>query len=183
MSTPAGRALVARESLFGNTARLATAVACGLTRSGLEVDTVDVGAESEGRPPMPVASYDLLVVGSPTHAFTLSRASTRAEAVEQGAPAERAGRGMREWLAELPAEVSGQRAAAFDTRLAHLQHLPGSASAKATRVLRRHGYRTDEPISFYVTDGVGPLLEDELARAETWGAYLGIRLRSDAVAS
>ena len=40
----------------------------------------------------------LLVVGAPTHAFSMSRPSTRLDAVRQGADAQRAAWGMREWL-------------------------------------------------------------------------------------
>jgi hypothetical protein len=184
MSTHPGRALLAHESLFGNTALLAAAVAQGLVRSGLDVDRIDIGAEGEAGPPRPLTSYDVLVVGAPTHAFSLSRPGTRADAVTQGAAPERAGRGLREWLAELPPDVpEGLRAAAFDSRVDTVRHLPGSAAAKAGRVLHRHGYLLLDHCSFYVTDAAGPLADGELARAEAWGAAIGARLHAETAPS
>lgn len=164
-STP----LVAHESMFGNTAAVATAVAHGLSGAGCQVDLVDVGAMEQ--PPHPLTSYDVLVLGAPTHAFSLSRASSRAEAVKQGAPPDRIVRGLREWLAQLPPAAPDARAAAFDTRMAKVRRLPGSAAAKAARQLRRRGYRlATVPTSFYVVDTDGPLEDGELERAEAWGA-------------
>jgi len=183
MTSHPARALVAHESLFGNTAALAVAIARGLTRAGLDVDLLDV---TQGvRPPRPQSSYDLLVVGAPTHAFTLSRASTRAQAVEQGAPADRAERGLRDWFEQLgECEPGAEHAAAFDTRVAKMRHLPGSAAAKAARVLHRHGYHLlDDPTSFYVTDAAGPLVRAELVRTEKWGTRLAVRLADRAAVS
>lgn len=60
------RAFVVYESLFGNTARIAQAVVDGLTEH-LDVEHHDV---AEGQLPNGV---DLLVMGGPTHAFSMSR--------------------------------------------------------------------------------------------------------------
>ncbi|HTW16848.1 MAG TPA: hypothetical protein VMF51_17070 [Nocardioides sp.] len=164
-------ALVAHESMFGNTAAIAAAVARGLSGAGCQVDLVDVS--STDHPPRPLTSYDVLVLGAPTHAFSLSRASSRAEAVKQGASADRVERGLREWLAQLPPAGPHVRAAAFDTRVAKVRRLPGSAAAKAARQLRRRGYRlAADPASYYVVDTDGPLVDGELERAEAWGAGL-----------
>lgn len=46
---------------------------------------------------------DLVVVGGPTHAFSISRPQTRADAVEKGAQKGAAETGIRKWLAALPA--------------------------------------------------------------------------------
>lgn len=168
-------ALVAHESMFGNTAAVAAAVARGLSGAGCRVDLVDVGVTEN--PPHPLTSYDVLVLGAPTHAFSLPRAGSRAEAVKQGAPAaDRTERGLREWIARLPAAGPDARAAAFDTRVTTVRHLPGSAAAKAARLLRRHGYRlVTGATSFYVADTDGPLEDGELERAEAWGAGLAGR--------
>jgi len=68
------KALVMYESMFGNTETVARAVADGM--AGLfEVTVADVRT-------MPRASgMDVIVVGAPTHAFGLSRPSTRRNAV------------------------------------------------------------------------------------------------------
>ncbi len=60
------RALVVYESMFGNTEAVARAVAGGLSGS-MEVEVYEVS-----RAPSPVTGpIDLLVVGGPTHAFSL----------------------------------------------------------------------------------------------------------------
>ena len=69
--------------MFGNTATVAEAVAASLTAEGMSVTCVDVA----DAPPLESVEADLLVVGAPTHAFSLSRPGTREEAVRQGAPA------------------------------------------------------------------------------------------------
>ena len=65
------------------------------TAEGMSVTCVDVA----DAPPLESVEVDLLVVGAPRHAFSLSRPGTREEAVRQGAPAEHARTGIPEWLA------------------------------------------------------------------------------------
>ena len=91
------RALVVHESMFGNTERIALAVAQGLRAGGAEVSVVAVADAPDALPD----EVDLLVVGAPTHAFSLSRAATRRDAVRQGASPDRAATGLREWLTSL----------------------------------------------------------------------------------
>jgi hypothetical protein len=62
--------------------------------------------------------------------------------------------------------------ATFDTRVAKVRHLPGSAAKSAARILRRRGYPAVSSESFYVTDTTGPLLPGEIERAEAWGQML-----------
>lgn len=57
-------ALVVYESMFGNTARAAGAVAHGLREAGVRVDVVEVDAAPTALP----EGLDLLVVAAPTHA-------------------------------------------------------------------------------------------------------------------
>src|SRR6476646_4682627 len=75
-----GRALVVYESMFGNTEAVAHALAQGL---GLRM-LVEVVPVTQA-PAKVDCGVELLVVGGPTHAFGLSRASTRRSAREQGA--------------------------------------------------------------------------------------------------
>ena len=105
------KALVVYESMFGNTRRLAEAVAEGL-RTGADVDLRPVAAA----PPEPDPEYQLVVVGGPTHAFSMSRPSTRADAVRQGPEGEPTV-GIREWLDGLPTYGRGTLFAAFDSRV------------------------------------------------------------------
>ena len=158
------RGFVVYESLFGNTARVAQAVADGMKKR-LDVELHGV---AEGLRP---GRTDLLVMGGPTHAFSMSRTSTREDAVKQGANGDST-MGLREWLEELP-DGNDTLFAAFDTRVEIVRRLPGSAAKAAAKVARKRGYQPlTRPESFYVQDTPGPLLHGEVQRAEVWGAQL-----------
>lgn len=166
-------ALVVVESVFGNTRLIAGAVARGLTE-GLEegsgVRTVDV-AEA----PTDLDGIDLLIVGGPTHAFSMTRASTRRSAVEQHGATVVGEVGLREWIETLPAG-GGRAVATFDTRTER-PRLPGSAAAAAAKRLRSRGYRmVERPASFRVQGTRGPLVGGQVERAEAWGRALAARL-------
>lgn len=165
------RAMVVFESMFGNTRRIADAVAVGL-RTHMDVDVVEVGVA-----PVAVDDVDLLVVGAPTHAFGLSRPQTRADAANHtDGDVVSARIGLREWLAAVRPR-RGLDAATFDTR-ANRPRLPGSAAAGAAKRLRRLGARmVTQPASFYVSDMTGPLLDTEVQRAEEWADRLGVAMR------
>ena len=163
------RALVVFESMFGNTADVARAIADCLA-TGLDVRLVNV-AEAPVEVP---ADIDLLVVGGPTHAFGMSRLSTRKSAEDQaGTTITPVTTGMREWLdamAVSPATVG----AAFDTRV-HVRWLPGSAARKAQTRMRRHGVTPLAPASTFWVEGTpGPLADGERERAVRWGEHLAV---------
>ena len=160
------RSLVVFESMWGNTEKVARAVAGGLEGGGpvlvLEVSSV-VPHDLEG--------IDLLVLGGPTHAFSMSRKTTRDDAVNRGAPWTHAEVGMREFLERLP--QSDVPVATFDTRVAKVKHLPGSAAKKAGKEVRQHHLgRLVATESFWVDDMEGPLLDGEVDRAAEWGRSL-----------
>ena len=117
------------------------------------------------------------MVGAPTHAFSLSRQSTRDDAVRQGADPARAALGVREWLSTLetafPPGVHRPKVALFDTRVEKVRRLPGSAAKRAARLVRTQGFEMlDRPTSFYVADLKGPATLGELDRAADWGTRL-----------
>jgi hypothetical protein len=127
---------------------------------------------------------DLLVVGAPTHAFSLSRPSTREEAVtKSGEALVSRGIGLREWLDGLERDDRHLAAAAFDTKV-DKPRLPGSAAHAAARRLRRVGMAlVARPATFRVHGMTGPLLDGEVGRARRWGADLDARaVRSDTAA-
>lgn len=158
------KALVVYESMFGNTAEIARAVGAGLAEV-MEVELRAVDTAPITVPP----DVELLVVGGPTHAFSMSRASTREEAVKQGAEAT-AAMGVREWLDALAYRSGTPTVTTFDTRVSGARHLPGSAAKSAARSARRHGFthvRRGE--SFYVHGTAGPLVDGETERAKDWG--------------
>jgi hypothetical protein len=161
------KVLVVYESMFGNTEEVARAVAEGM-RPVAEVDLVEV----DEAPVEPGPDVDLVVAGGPTHAFSMSRESTREDAARQGGRTRAIGTGLRDWVAALPAGRHPQRLVTFDTRVGKVRHLPGSAAKAAARAARRHGYAAGEPESFWVQDISGPLLEGELDRARAWGRHL-----------
>ncbi len=164
-------ALVVYESMFGNSREIAEAVALGLSHH-LSVRIVDVSGTPD------TTGFDLVVAGGPTHAFSLSRPATRAEAVQKGATVGTVDRGLREWLGELSHSTSGQAFATFDTRVDAVRHLPGSAARKASRMAHELGFTMLGRETFRVTGAAGPLLEGEAERARQWGRTLGARLAS-----
>jgi hypothetical protein len=162
------KAWVVYESMFGNTREVALAVADGLEA------WADVEVHEVGQVPTVPGGVDLLVVGGPTHAFGLSRASTREDAARQsGQGVESAGIGLREWFEAL--SFDGDRApaaAAFDTRVDH-PRVPGSAAKKAAKRLRGVGCREiTHAESFWVAGTKGPLVDGEVTRARSWGREL-----------
>ncbi|MEV4157761.1 flavodoxin domain-containing protein [Nocardia salmonicida] len=162
------RALIVYESMFGNTATVAEAIADGL-RPDYEVQLCPV-ADAVNRP---VTQVDLLVVGGPTHAFGLSRATTRQDASTRTTAPIETEIGVREWLdAALPVS-SPCPAAAFGTKVAHPPWLPGSAAKGIGKRLRNLGYRLAvAPTDFYVTAMTGPLTSGERERATAWATKL-----------
>lgn len=159
------RALVVVESMWGNTRAVADAVARGL---GGDTTVIDVGQAPSTLP----TDVGLLVVGGPTHAFSMSRSRTRHDAVERGARGAQERQGIREWLEQLPPSDRID-VATFDTRVTKVKRLPGSAAKAAGKQARRHHLgRVIATESFYVDDMAGPLLDGELDRAQAWGTRL-----------
>jgi|SRR5215207_9564338 len=160
-------ALVVFESMFGNTEAVANAVADGLREQGA-VRVVEVAEAPDSVP----ESVDLLVVGGPTHAFSMTRANTRRSAVSQGASSEKGSQpGIREWISEVTLS-DDVPVATFDTKVVK-PHLPGSAAHAADRKLRHRGlHHVARPETFYVTGTTGDLVDGELSRAKQWGATL-----------
>lgn len=169
-ATPARpRALVVFESMFGHTEAVASEIADRLTEAGLVVTLRGVEDPSV---PSGELDVELVAAGAPTHGFTLSRPSTRAAAVEQGAPAEKRRTGLREWLAHVvPAPAHPVAFVAFDTRVEKVRMLPFAAGPRASRLARKQGFSTPvKPGAFLVRDTTGPLLDTELSRARAWAA-------------
>lgn len=170
------RVLIVYESLFGNTEQVARAIAEMLGPLA-DVTLADVSTA----PLEPGDEVDLVIVGGPTHAFSMSSANTRADAVKQGGRPDALETGLREWIETLPSGHHSSRLATFDTRVTKVRHLPGSAAKGAARAARRHGF--DPPASsesFYVDGVEGPLHDGELDRARAWAARLLASVRESA---
>lgn len=169
-------AMVVFESMFGNTEQVAVAVADGLQAEGVPTAVVEVSTAPAVLPP----SVDLLVVGAPTHAFSLSRPKTRSEAVRQGADESKAAIGLREWLETVrPSADQPVHVAVYDTRATQVRRLPAAAGPSAARLAKRRRFAgVDRPVAFLVADMQGPLVDGEIERATSWGRSLAALTRS-----
>jgi len=159
------KAVVVYESLWGNTAAVARAIAAGIGPDARALSTAEAVPEA-------VAGADLIVAGSPLFAFRLPtepvREGIRKKAATFAAPPDLSHPALRTWLETL-APGRG-RAAAFETRI---WWSPGGATGAILKALQTTGYT---PIArgkrFRVTGMTGPLKPGQLERAETWGREL-----------
>jgi flavodoxin len=141
--------LVIYESEYGNTEKIARAIAEALGEHG-EARVTPVSAitalSAEERP-------DILAVGAPTQRHGLPHA-------------------VKELLQRtLEGELAGVRALAFDTRYDRARWITGSAAREIHKVLRRLGCKMlAEPESFFVEGSEGPLEPGEEDRARAWAA-------------
>jgi hypothetical protein len=159
------KAVVVYESLWGNTAAIARAIAEGIGAEARALST----AEATGPA---IVDADLIVAGAPVLGFRLPseqiRESIRVNPGKVPAPPDLSHPSLRSWLDALP-EGHG-RSAAFETRI---WWSPGGATAAIVRGLERAGYRTvAKARRFIVTGRCGPLRDGELERARQWGAEL-----------
>jgi len=167
------RVVIAYESMYGNTHRLAEAIASGFGSD----HAVTVVAVAEADPNQ--FDTDVLVIGAPTHAHGLPRPSTRRAAAD-GAHTKlddhdldpsAAGPGVREWLQRLPRHLSLQ-VAAFDTRFRPPAWLVGHPARQVVRKLRHLGVSVLTPPESFFVDKHEQLVAGELDRARCWGAEL-----------
>jgi hypothetical protein len=159
------KAIVVYESLWGNTAKIAVAIAEGI---GPDAEAMSTGEAT----PEVIAGADLIVAGSPVFAFKMSSDRVR-ESIRQNpgpapSPPDLSHPSMASWLEGLPAGHGA--AAAFDTEA---RGPFGKAAPTIARSLEARGYRLiGDPTGFYVSGKYGPLREGELDRAREWGADL-----------
>jgi len=174
------KAAVVYESMYGNTHRVAEAIAEGL--GPMAATEVFSTGEAER---MDLKGLDLLVVGGPTHAHGMTRSQTRQAAVKDARSGAKElildpsveGPGVREWLDSL--DPSSGRAAAFDTRVDMPELLTGHASKGIGKKLKQHGFElVADPESFLVS-GDSDLLPRELDRARKWDPTLASSLKDE----
>lgn len=165
------KAVVVYESMWGNTAAIARAIAEGLGSGAMALPT------SEATDQM-LADVDVIVAGAPLMAFSLPTESTRrsieADAKHKDHPPDLSHASMRSWLKALP--VRSGFGAAFETRL---WWSPGSAARQIARALAAAGYQAvASPERFKVLGTYGPLKDGEIDRAREWGAAIANAARS-----
>ena len=159
------KAIVVYESMWGNTAAIARAIAEGIGPEARALSTAEADAEV-------TSDADLIVAGAPLHAFRLSTEKMRKDVSEDPKnaknPADISHPLMRTWLAGLPKGKG--KAAAFETRF---KWSPGGAAESIMKELKRAGYsRAGKTQKFLVTGVEGPLKEGEAERAQAWGGEL-----------
>jgi hypothetical protein len=169
--------LVVYESMFGSTRQIAEAIALGLSTRA-EISVVKAAEATTS-----LQDYDLIVVGGPTHAWSMSWPSTRRSTplrtekpnsglvLEPGANTEP---GVREWLEDV--RGAHGKTAAFDTRINSPVLFTGRASKGIARRLSRLGLSPAVPPESFLVDKQSHLLAGELERARTWGAGLAAAL-------
>jgi hypothetical protein len=158
--------------MFGNTQRIAQAIADGLSMH------LKVGISEVGTAPLRLSEeIGLLVVGGPTHAFGMSRPETRVDAAARvTSQIISQGLGQREWLERVTIDPLRLTAATFDTKLRRPKFFWGSAAKRARRLLEERGVRVVAIQDFLVGFGAphDALAPGELERARRWGEGLGL---------
>lgn len=145
-----GKALVVYHSVYGNTEKIAKALANGLEDGGLAVDCVRIDAIEFEK----LSSYDLLLFGGPTHNMGASKP-------------------MQEFLERLKGVegLGGKKAFAFDTKYKSM--FAGSAGAKIEGKLKSLGLSVVKPHASAIVKGKeGPLDGDAEEMFKQLGAEL-----------
>jgi len=160
------KAVVVYESVWGNTAAVAQAIAAGLGAETRALSTAEATPDS-------LAGVTLIVAGSPLFAFHLPTDAIRKTIADKAesfpAPPNLSHPPMHKWLETLPAGHG--RSAAFETRI---WWSPGSAARAIQKGLKKAGYAPlARPQRFRVSGMYGPLKKGELERAHQWGERLG----------
>jgi len=141
------KALIVYDSVYGNTEKIARAIAGALTPSG-EVKVLRPGEANHSE----LESVDLLIVGSPT---------------QRGRPTP----AIQDFLNKVPERaIKGVTVAAFDTRFStKLVAIFGYAAGKIAGSLKtKDGTLILPPEAFFVKGKEGPLKDGELERAASW---------------
>lgn len=144
------------DSLFGNTAQIAHAMAdeaisIGNELKEMSVDKFDVEL---------LRNADILLIGSPTQAFSASKS-------------------MLDFLGKITTDcIQNKKTIVFDTRididsmkskfLRWLVNRGGYATAPISKILKKKGAKILGSEGFMVADKEGPLIDGEKERAAKW---------------
>lgn len=154
------KSIVVYASRYGNTQRVAEAIADGIRAYGsvelMPIETASKVFDGEA---------DLVVIGGPTEAHGMTPA-------------------MRQFFDGLSGEAfKGVAAAAFDTRVDWPRWLSGSAGSGISDQLHKLGADVVVPQASFIVEGKEPVLKPgELERALAWGDTLGRTVRSEVAA-
>ena len=145
------KVLIVYDSVYGNTAKIAKALAVSIPGEARVLRATEVG-------PSDLDGADLLVVGSPTH---------------DGRPTP----AVMDFIGGIPDSGTGKlSAAAFDTRQSSvLGGIFGRAAGEIAASLRIKGIRVVASEGFLVEGREGPLRQGEQERAMAWANDLTSR--------
>ena len=158
------KAMVVYDSIFGNTEQIAKAIGKTLS-SETEVEVLKVSQVN----PEQLMGLNLLVVGSPTRAFSPTP-------------------GIKKLLGNIPKNgLNGIKIAAFDTGISlddinspvghFFINLFGYAARPiANKLVKKGGNLIADPEGFFVEGSEGPLKQGELERAVDWAGQILSRL-------
>ena len=148
------KTLVVYDSVHGNTEKIAQAI--GEAIAG-EVEVLRLGEVN----PSELGTFDLLIIGSPTHGGRPTPA-------------------MQDFLGKVQAlALEGVNLAAFDTRLSkRWVGIFGYAAGRIAGSLKGKGVSLiGSPEGFFVKGTEGPLKEGEVERAAAWAKEIAGRVR------
>lgn len=134
------KTLVIFDSNFGNTQKIAEAIAKEFETQAVHVSKVSIDE---------LGGFNLVIAGSPINGWR---------------PSEKMGRFLKNLGS---GQLKGIRAAAFDTRVKLFIH--GDAAKKISKALENAGAKIIiEPQAFFVKGREGPLLDGEIEKASQW---------------
>jgi flavodoxin len=143
------KALVIYDSLYGNTEKVAGALASGMREQGVEVDCVRANAVDIGT----LEVYEMIVIGGPTHKLGLSET-------------------MKTFTKQLKeADFKNKQAFAFDTK--YDSRIAGSAGKRIEQRMKQNGMKVIMPhVSAIVLGREGPVKEGTEAQFKQIGTEL-----------
>lgn len=147
-----GKVVIIYDTVYGNTARAAEGIGDGMKQVGLEVELRHV----KDIKPEDVTAFDVIIMGSPTHAGDMSK-------------------DMRSFVTALKGlTLEGKKGAAFDTR--YVGEDVGATIAIESS-MRELGIDIVVPGSpFKVEGGEGPIAEGELPKCKEFGRAIARKL-------
>lgn len=147
-----GKVVIIYDTVYGNTARAAEAIGDGIKEAGVEAELRHV----KDIKPQDVTAFDVIIMGSPTHAGDMSE-------------------GMRSFMTGLQGlTLEGQKGAAFDTRYVGEEVGAAAAIESSMRDLGVDVAVLGLPVR--VKGGKGPIAEGELPKCKEFGRAIARKL-------
>ena len=142
------KAIVIYDTKYGNTKKVAEAIALGIEGEGIEVDLKNVSETS----PAEIAKYELIVLGSPTHIGSVKKDTKK----------------LLKGLKDL--DLSHAKFAAFDTRF---KKASKGATKKIETIMEKYGAsKVVDGLGVEVTGMKGPLEGKAEEKSKAFGAEI-----------